>query len=98
MAGFPNRLGGGLYNYGNASGVGVAFTRTSAAAAVTMREMPHDVFYHHYRAVHNHSEIQRPQREEIGGNLAQIEPNRSEHQGERYGYGHDQGGANIAHE
>ena len=39
-----------------------------------------------------------PKRKKICGNLAQIEPNRSEHQGKRNRERNDQGRANIAEE
>ena len=48
-----------------------------------MADVPHDVFDHDHSAVHDHSKIESAQRKKICRNLAQIEPNRGEEQGER---------------
>src|SRR5271157_822422 len=58
--------------------------------------MPHDVFHHHYGAVHNHSEVQRAQRQQVRRNLAQVEEYGCEEQGKRNGKRNDKGPANIA--
>ena len=61
-------------------------------------QVPDNVFDHDNGAVHHHSEIQCAEGEKVGGNFAQIEPDRSEHQGKRDRQGHDHGGANVAEE
>ena len=50
-----------------------------------MANMPHDVFDHHHRAVHDHSEIQRPKREQIGRNPSQLEARRRKQERKRDG-------------
>ena len=74
--------------------VSAAWSRWTLRLAVT--QVANDVFDHDHRAVHHHSEIQRAQRKKVRGNLAQIEPDGSEEQGERNRERDDEGGANIA--
>ena len=63
-----------------------------------MAEMAHDVFHHHYRAIHHHSEVERAQREQVGRNAFQLEATRGEEQGERNGERHDDRAAHISEE
>ena len=60
--------------------------------------MPQDVFYHHHRAIHHHAEIERAERQQVRGNVLQVEQNRGKQQGKGNGDGHDKRAAHIAQE
>ena len=57
-----------------------------------------DVFDHHHRAIHHHAEIQRAQREQVRGNVPQVETNRGKKQRERNRQRDDERAADIAQE
>ena len=40
-----------------------------------MRKQAHDVFDHYYGAFHDHAEIKRTQREQVGGNVPRFQTN-----------------------
>ena len=58
--------------------------------------MAHDVFDHHDGAVDDHAKIQSSERQEVRGNVSQVQTNGGEQQRERNGRGDDEGAANIA--
>ena len=60
--------------------------------------MADDVLHHHHRAFHHHAEIERAQREQVGGNVVQVQADRGEQQRERNGQRHDQRAAGVAQE
>ena len=60
--------------------------------------MADDVLYHHDRAVHDHAEVERSQRQQVGRNMTEVETDRSEQQRKRNGERNDQCSANIAEE
>ena len=51
----------------------VANLLRGCARVVLMGKMADHVFDHHHRAVDHHAEVQRAQREQVGGNVAQVE-------------------------
>ena len=55
-----------------------------------------DVFDHHDRSVDDHAEVERAEREQVGGNVAQVEKDRGEEQREGNGDGDDQRAAHVA--
>src|ERR1035441_9688760 len=60
--------------------------------------MTDDIFDHHHRAIHQHSKVQRAQRKQVGGNVADVEANGGEHQCKRNGECDDNRAAYIAEE
>ena len=58
--------------------------------------MAHDVFHHDDRAVHHHAEIQRAQRQQIRGNVTQVEADGSKQQRKRNRQRDDERAAHIA--
>ena len=60
--------------------------------------MTDDVFDDHYSSVNDHSEIQRTQREQVRGNLVEVEANGSEEQREGDGQSDDDRTTDIAQE
>ncbi len=50
---------------------------------VSRREFAKYVFHHHHRAVHQNAEVDRPNGQQVGGNVAQIQADERKHQGER---------------
>ena len=60
--------------------------------------MAHDVLDHDHCPVHNHAEIERTEREQVRGNVVQIEQNRGEQQCERDGHRNDEGSSDVAKE
>ena len=58
--------------------------------------MAHDVFDHDHGAVDDHAEVQRAEREQIRGNLFQVETDGGEQQGKRNGGGDDESAADVA--
>ena len=59
-------------------------------------EMADDVLHHHHRAIHDHAEIERAQREQIGGDVTQVEADGGEQQRKRNGERDDERAAHIA--
>ena len=57
--------------------------------------MADNVFDHHHRAVHDHSEIQRAERQQVCGNALQVEARRGEQQRKRDGQRDDDRSADI---
>src|ERR1700733_7534043 len=60
-----------------------------------MARLADDCFHHHHRAVDHHSEVQCSQGEKVGRNVAQIEKDGREQQGERNGERDNEGSTNI---
>ena len=60
--------------------------------------MPQNVFDHHHRAIHNHAEIECSKREQVRGNMTQVQQNCGKEQSERNRDGHNQSAADIAQE
>jgi hypothetical protein len=58
--------------------------------------MADHVLDHHHRAVDQHAEVQRAQRKQVGGNVAQVEADGGEHQREGNGERNNDGAAHIA--
>ena len=54
---------------------GIADSLCRSADAVFQREMADHVFDHHHGAIDHHAEVQRSQRQQIGGNVDQVEAN-----------------------
>ena len=69
--------------------------RSAIEFALVFVQMPDNVFHHHHRAIHHHSEIECAQGKKIGRYVAQIQPDRCKEQGEWNGEGDDESGANI---
>ena len=67
-------------------------------AVLLPAQVADDVLDHHHGTVHDHPEIERAQREQVGGDLAEVQTNGGEHQGERDRDGDDQSPADIAQE
>ena len=63
-----------------------------------MTEVADDIFHHHHGAVHDHAEVQRAEREQIGWNMLQVETNRSEQQREGDGKRNDESAAHVSQE
>src|SRR5215467_2965926 len=63
-----------------------------------LAEVPDDVFHHDHRSVHDHAEIQRSEREQVRGNVPQIETDRGEKQREWNGQGHDERAPGVPEE
>ena len=61
-------------------------------------QVAHDVLHHHHRAFHHHAEIQRAQRQQVRGNVAQVETDGREQQRERNGQRDDERAAHVAQE
>src|ERR1700730_6632645 len=61
-----------------------------------LAQMPNGVLVPDYGAVHDHPEIERAERKKICGNLAHIQPNRSEQQSKRNREGNDEGSTHDA--
>ena len=55
-----------------------------------------DVFDHHHRSVDDHAEVESAEREQVGGDVAQVEQDRGEEQREGNGDGDDQRAAHVA--
>ena len=60
--------------------------------------MTDDVLHHDHRAVHDHAEIERAQRQQVGRDMTEIEANGGKKQRERDGERNDQSAANIPQE
>ncbi len=56
--------------------------RRSGVAFLMVRQMAHDVFNHHNRAIHHHAEIERPQRQQVGGDAFELKAGGREQQRE----------------
>ena len=63
-----------------------------------MREMADDVFDHDHGAIDHHAEVQRAQRKQVGGNVAEVEADGGEQQRKGNGERDDDGAAHIAEE
>ena len=63
-----------------------------------MTEMANDVLHHDDGAFDDHAEVQRAEREEIGGDVAEVEADGGEQQREGDGDGDDQGAAQVPEE
>ena len=63
-----------------------------------MAEVADDVFDHDDGAVDHHAEVERAEREQVGGDVAEIEADGGEEQSERDGEGDDEGAAQVAEE
>ena len=59
-------------------------------------EMANDVLHHNHRAIHDHAEVQRAKREQVGGNTFEVETNGGKQQREWNGKGNDKGAADVA--
>ncbi len=70
--------------------------RPERRSAFVAAQVDHDVFHHHHRAFHHHAEIERAEREQVGGNVVQVEADRGEEQGKRDGERDDQSAAGVA--
>src|SRR5882757_8112615 len=57
-----------------------------------------DVLHHHNGAVDYHAEVKRSQRKQVSRDMAKIETNRGEEQGERNRQSDDDGSANVSEE
>ena len=68
----------------------------SDALLAAMAEVADDVLHHHHGAVHDHAEVQRAEREQVCGNIAQIQADCGEEQRKRNGEGDDDRAAHIA--
>ena len=60
--------------------------------------MANDVFDHDHRAIDDHAEVERAEREQVGGDVAQVEADGGEQQREGNGERDDDGAAHIAEE
>ena len=67
-------------------------------ASPAAAEVADDVFHHDHRAIHDHAEIERAKRKQIRRDVAEIEQDGGEQQGERNGDGDDQRAANVPQE
>src|SRR5208283_547023 len=94
MASLAYRLGDGLNRCSDTPSFGLVGSRSKTALPAA--QMANDVFDHDHRAVHDHSEIQRAEREKVGWNLAQVEPYGRKEQGERNGERDDEGRPSVA--
>ena len=77
---------------------GVADFLRRGAGVVLERKVAHHVLDHDHRAIDDHSEVQRTQREQIRGNVAQVKADGGEHKRKRNGEGDNDGAAHIAQE
>ena len=68
------------------------------AFPASVAEMADDVLDHHHGAVHHHSEVERAQREQVGGDAAQVQADGRKEQGEGHGEGDNDGAADVAEE
>ena len=62
------------------------------------RRVAKNVFDHHDRAVDDHAEVKRAEREQVRGNVTKVEQDGREQQRERNGDGDDQRAADVAQE
>ena len=67
-------------------------------AGIGMREQADDVLHHDDGALHDHAEIERAQRQQVGRNVAQVQAQRSEQERKRNGEGDDERAAYVAEE
>jgi hypothetical protein len=70
----------------------------SDAFAAPLAEMADDVLDHDDGAVDHHAEVERAQREQVGGDAAQVEADGGEEQGERHGERDNDSAAHVAEE
>ena len=57
-----------------------------------------DVLDHHHGAVHQDAEVDRADRQQVGGNVLQVQADEGEEQRQRNRHGHDQPGAQVVEE
>ncbi len=69
-----------------------------AVVVVVAFQVAQDVFDHHHAAIHHHAEIERAQRKQVGGDMAQVEQDGGEEQRKRNGQGDNKRAANVAQE
>ena len=72
--------------------------RWGDACLAAVAEVADDVFDHDDRAVDDHAEVERAEREQVGGNVAQVEADGGEEQRERHGERDDERAAHVAEE
>ena len=60
--------------------------------------MADNVLHHDHRTVHYHAEVERAQRQQVGGNVPQIKTDGGKEQRERNGERNDESAANIPQE
>ena len=65
---------------------------------VLVAQVAYDVFDHHHRAIDHHAKIQRAERQQVGGNVPQVQTDRRKQQRERNGRRNDQRAPDIAEE
>ena len=70
--------------------------RGPGSRLVVPAKMAHDVLHHHHRAIHDHAEIERAERQQVRRNMSQVETDRGEQQRKRNGQSDDQRAADIA--
>ncbi len=66
--------------------------------ATAVLGMAQNIFDHHHRAVDHHAKIQRAQREQVCGNVTEIQQDCGKKQRKRNGDGDNQRAAHIAQE
>ncbi len=71
---------------------------TVLVVVAMVAEVADDVFDHHHRAFDDHAEVQRAEREEVGGDVAEVEADGGEEQRERDRDGDDERAAQVAEE
>ena len=70
--------------------------RDASSRILGVLQVAQDVFHHHHAAVHHHTEIQRPQRKQIRGNVPQVQQDRGEQQGKRDRQSDNEGAAYVS--
>ncbi len=63
--------------------------------ATVRRQLAEDVLHHHHRAIHNNSEINGPDREQVRRDVSPVQADEREHQSEWDGYRYNQRGADA---
>ena len=66
--------------------------------ARAQRQLAEDVLHHHHRAVHQDAEVDRADRQQVGGRALQVEADEREQQRQRNGGRDDQAGAQVVQE
>ena len=77
---------------------GIANLLRRGAGVVLLSEMADDVLDHHHGAIDHHAEVQRAERKQVGGNVAEVEADGGEQQREGNGERDDDGAAHVAEE
>ena len=65
-------------------------------SAVSRGQLPEDVLDHYHGAVHDDSEIDGADREQVGRDVPPVQANEGEQQGKRNGDRHNQGATNVS--